>query len=174
MVILQYRDMVDANLIGAASDAGNAHRAAVADFLTTNDGENTSLGIELDVRYDNSPIVYGAGDDAPRWNRCVFTPTVRTGHRAPNVVIAEDETLFDRFGPVFTLVDAVGGPSDAKRLLNEADLADLPVRHVVLDDSRLRQLYRRRLVLVRPDLHIAWSGDTLGDPAGVITRVRGA
>jgi len=47
-------------------------------------------------------------------------------------------------------------------------------RHLVLDDPRLRQLYSRRLVLVRPDLHIAWSGPTVADPAAVIARVRGA
>jgi hypothetical protein len=130
-----------ATLIGAASEEGKAHRAAVAEFLT-NDGENTSLGIELDVRYDNSPIVCGADDDAPPWDRRTFAPSVRAGHRAPNVVVADDETLFDRFGPAFTLVDAVGGPSDATRLLDEAGLAGLPVRHLVLEDPRLRQLYR--------------------------------
>ena len=68
----------------------------------------------------------------------------------------------------------VSGPSDAKLLLDEAELAGMPVRHLVLDDPRLRQLYSRRLVLVRPDLHIAWSGPTVADPAAVIARVRGA
>ena len=174
LVIMQYRDMVDSDLIDADSDEGNVHREAVADFLSTNDGENTSLGIELDVRYDNSPIVFTAEHEAPPWDRRTFTPTVRAGHRAPNVVIAEDETLFDRFSPGFTLVDATGSPSDAKRLLDEADLAGLPVRHLVVDDPRLRQLYRHSLVLVRPDMHIAWSGGTVSDPADVIARVRGA
>lgn len=42
-------------------------------------------------------------------NRCTFTRIVRAGHRASNLVIAEDATVFDRFGPALTLVDAVGG-----------------------------------------------------------------
>jgi len=35
-------------------------------------------------------------------------------------------------------------------------------------------LYRTRLVLVRPDQHIAWRGDTADDAEAVIDRVRGA
>jgi 2-polyprenyl-6-methoxyphenol hydroxylase-like FAD-dependent oxidoreductase len=174
LVLFQYRDMVDSELIGQDSDDGRAHRAAIAEFLTTNDGENTSLGIELDVRYDDSPVVWRADDEAPDWDRRTFVPTVRPGHRAPNVVVGDGETLFDQFGDGYTLVDAVSGPSDAKLLLDEAELAGMPARHLVLDDPRLCQLYRHCLVLVRPDLHIAWSGTTVADPAEVVARVRGA
>jgi hypothetical protein len=161
-------------LVGQSSAEAAAHRAAVADFLTANDAENLSLGIELDVRYDDSPIVWPPSTEAPPWNRRTFVPAVRAGHRAPNVVVSEDETLFDRFGPGFTLIDAIGGASDAKRLLDEADLVGLPIHHLPLDDPRLRQLYRHQLVLVRPDLHIAWSGTSVSDAADIIGRVRGA
>jgi 2-polyprenyl-6-methoxyphenol hydroxylase-like FAD-dependent oxidoreductase len=173
LVHLQSRDMVDPNLIGEDSDDGRAHRAALAEFLTTNDAENISLGIELDVRYDDSPIVCDPDEEAPGWDRRTFVPTARPGHRAPNVVVSEDETLFDQFGGGYTLVDAVEGPSDAKLILDEAELVGMPVRHLTLDDPRLRKLYAHRLVLVRPDLHIAWSGTTIADPAEVVARVRG-
>ncbi|MDT5100577.1 MAG: hypothetical protein QOC76_4314 [Mycobacterium sp.] len=174
MVHLQYRDMVAPHLIGEDSDQGRAHRAAIAEFIIANDAENLSLGVELDVRYDNSPIVCATDNEAPPWDRRTFVPTVRPGHRAPNVVVAEGETLFDKFGGGYTLVDAVPGPSDAKRLLDEAELVGMPVRHLVLDDPRLCQLYRHNLVLVRPDLHISWSGTTIADPADIIARARGA
>jgi 2-polyprenyl-6-methoxyphenol hydroxylase-like FAD-dependent oxidoreductase len=174
LVHLQSRDMIDPNLIGQDSDDGRAHRAAVAEFFTTNDAENLSLGIELDVRYDDSPIVCATDGEAPPWDRRTFVPTVLPGHRAPNVVVADSETLFDKFGDGYTLVDAVPGPSDAKRLLDEAELVGMPVRHLILDDPRLCQLYGHRLVLVRPDLHIAWSGTAVADPAEVVARVRGA
>jgi 2-polyprenyl-6-methoxyphenol hydroxylase-like FAD-dependent oxidoreductase len=172
MVIVQYREMADREQAGDHDPA--TQRAALADFLITHNAENTSLGIELDVRYDDSPIVCTPDTDEPPWDRRTFTPTVRAGHRAPNVVIGDDETLFDRFGPGFTLVDAVGGSSDAKRLLYEADLAGVPVSHLILDDPRLCQLYHHRLVLIRPDLHIAWSGTHVTDPAEIIDRSRGA
>jgi 2-polyprenyl-6-methoxyphenol hydroxylase-like FAD-dependent oxidoreductase len=171
-VHLQYGEMVDSDLVIADTAGGIAHRAVVAEFLTSNDAENTSLGIELDVRYDYSPVVCAADDDAPPWHRRSFVPTVRPGHRAPNVVLAEGETLFDQFGPGFTLVDACGH-REAKRLVDEAELVGMPLHHLILDDPRLCRLYDHRLVLVRPDLHIAWSGSTVTDPAAIIGRARG-
>jgi FAD-dependent monooxygenase len=174
LVILRYRGMADPNFIGSDSDDGRAHRAAVAEFLTVNNAENTSLGLELDVRYEDSPIVCTTDGEALPWDRRTFVPTVRAGHRAPNVVVAEGETLFDWFGPGYTLVDAIGGPGDAKRLLDEAELVGLPVSHLILDGPLWPQLYRHNLVLVRPDLHTAWSGTTVADAADVIARMRGA
>jgi hypothetical protein len=46
---------------------------------------------------------------------------------------------------------------------------------VELDDPEIAKLYERRLVLVRPDGHVAWRGDTPPvDPLAVVDRVRGA
>jgi hypothetical protein len=110
---------------------------------------------------------------APAWDRRTFVPTVRPGHRAPNTILAQDKTLFDSFGPGFILVDACGHP-DAKLLIDEAGIAGMPLHHLVVEDLRCRQLYEQQLVLVRPDLHIAWSGTTVTDPVAVISRARGA
>ena len=173
MVILQYRDMVDSQLFDDDTDAGQAHRDHVAQFLATNNAENLSLGIELDVRYDNSPVVVPDGSTAPSSDRRTFVPTVRPGHRAPNVLLGEQESLFDQFGPGFTLVDALDDNSQSSRLLSEAAQAGLPIRHLILTDPDLASLYQHRLVLIRPDLHIAWSGTDATDGADIIAQVRG-
>ena len=173
MVILQYRDMVDSQLVDDDTDAGQAHRDHVAQFLATNNAENLSLGIELDVRYDNSPVVVPDGSTAPPWDRRTFVPTVRPGHRAPNIVLRDQETLLDQFGPGFTLVDALGDNSQSSRLLSEAAQVGLPIRHLILTDPDLTSLYQHRLVLIRPDLHIAWSGTDAIDGADIIAQVRG-
>jgi 2-polyprenyl-6-methoxyphenol hydroxylase-like FAD-dependent oxidoreductase len=172
MVHLQYRDMVDSQLFSDDTDAGQAHRHHVAQFLATNNAENLSLGIELDVRYDNSPVVVPDGSSAPPWDRRTFVPTVRPGHRAPNIV-REQDTLFDQFGPGFTLVDALDDNSQSSRLLSEAAHVGLPIRHLIVTDPDLASLYQHRLVLIRPDLHIAWSGTDATDGAGIIAQVRG-
>ncbi len=173
MVILQYRDMVDPQLFDEDNEAGQAHRQHLAEFLATHDAENLSLGIELDVRYDNSPVVVADGSTAPPWDRRTFVPTVRPGHRALNVVLGEHETLFDQFGPGFTLVDALDDNGESSRLLGEAARVGLPIRHLTLTDPSLAALYRHRLVLVRPDLHIAWSGTDATDAADIVASVRG-
>jgi 2-polyprenyl-6-methoxyphenol hydroxylase-like FAD-dependent oxidoreductase len=162
MVHLQYRDLVD-----------HASREHLAQFLAANNAENLSLGIELDVRYDDSPVVVADGSAAPPWDRRTFVPTVRPGHRAPNIVLREQETLFDRFGPWFTLVDALDDNSQSSRLLNAAGRIGLPIRHLTLTDPALIALYQRRVVLIRPDLHIAWSGTDASDAEAILARVRG-
>ena len=46
---------------------------------------------------------------------------------------------------------------------------------VAIDDAGIRALYERKLVLVRPDGHVAWRGDALPpDTLALIDRVRGA
>ena len=89
-VHLQYRFMADADLVATDTPEGAAHRAALAEFLSANDSENTSLRIELDLRYDDSPIVCDPDTSAPHWDRRGFVPTVRAGHRAPNIVVGPD------------------------------------------------------------------------------------
>jgi 2-polyprenyl-6-methoxyphenol hydroxylase-like FAD-dependent oxidoreductase len=173
MVHLQYREMVDPQLFGEDDNAGQAHREQVVKFLAAHDAENLSLGIELDMRYDNSPIVVPDGGTAPPWDRRTFVPTVRPGHRAPNIALGEHATLFDHFGPGFTLVDALDDISQSSRLLSQAARVGLPIRHLTVPNAALAGLYQHRLVLVRPDLHIAWSGTHTADAAQIVARARG-
>ncbi len=51
----------------------------------------------------------------------------------------------------------------------------VPIAVVELAEDDVRDICQRRLVLVRPDGHVAWRGDALpDDPLGVIDTVRGA
>lgn len=174
MVHLQYRQMLDPDRYADDGDAGRTHREEIAAHLA-NDGENLSVGVERDVRYDDSPVVMGDGSTAPPWDRRRFASTVRPGHYAPNVVISETETLFDRFGPAYTLVDARGNRDTATttRISEEADQLGIPMTVLTLTEPHLSALYGNRLVLVRPDLHIAWSGADMSDAAGTLMRISG-
>jgi hypothetical protein len=71
------------------------------------------------------------------------------------------------------MVDACRDPT-AKLLIDEAQVVGMPLHHLVLEDSHCCGLYEYQLVLVRPDLHIAWSGTTVTDPAAIVHRARGA
>jgi hypothetical protein len=51
----------------------------------------------------------------------------------------------------------------------------VPLREIAIADPAIAALYERKLVLVRPDGHVAWRGDALpADTAGLVERVRGA
>jgi hypothetical protein len=67
------------------------------------------------------------------------------------------------------------GGADGSAL--EAALADrgAPVSSTPIDDPQIAGLYERKHVLVRPDGHVAWRGDSLpDDPVAVADTIRGA
>ncbi len=172
-VHVQWRARIDPMLVDADSAAGEAHRQELAEFIRTEDGENQDHGIELGYRYDDSPIVVLESTDAPPWTPRHYVPTTWPGGRAPSVLLADGSSMFDRFGRAFTLVDFAGG--DGGRSLRHAATArGLPIEHLVVNDPHARAIYERDLVLIRPDQHVAWRGNTPpADSARMIDLVRG-
>jgi len=66
-------------------------------------------------------------------------------------------------------------PPPLTALIEAAEGRGVPLQVVDLGDPQIAALYERRLVLVRPDGHVAWRGDTLtADSLALIDRVRGA
>ena len=52
---------------------------------------------------------------------------------------------------------------------------DVPVTFTPIDHEGAARLYARKLVLVRPDGHVAWRGDQEpADPGAVVDHIRGA
>jgi hypothetical protein len=51
----------------------------------------------------------------------------------------------------------------------------MPLQVITLREPEVLQRYGYRLILVRPDGHVAWRGDEMpADPATLVDRVRGA
>ncbi|MFG3289084.1 FAD-dependent monooxygenase [Streptomyces sp. NPDC048179] len=136
--------------------------------------ENEALGIELGYRYDASPVVCSdPGGEAPRQTMDAYTPSTWPGARPPSVLLQDGRALFDLFHRGFTLLRFAD--HDVSALTEAAAARGIPLDVVDVRDSHARALYERDLVLVRPDQHVAWRGDTLpDDPGRVIDRIRGA
>jgi 2-polyprenyl-6-methoxyphenol hydroxylase-like FAD-dependent oxidoreductase len=148
----------------------------IGSFIDAERGENEYVGIELGYRYNDSCIVCHESDSEPSWRPQEYLPTTWPGGRPPSVVLGDGKAampIFDLFGPWFTLVDFAGdGRADA--LLDAATAQGLPVRHSVVTDRAVRELWERDLVLIRPDQHVAWRGNRLPpNPGAVVRRVGG-
>jgi 2-polyprenyl-6-methoxyphenol hydroxylase-like FAD-dependent oxidoreductase len=134
-----------------------------------------TVGIQLGERYEGSPIICSDPSEPPPdaiadpWDS--YTPRDRPGARAPHFWLTKNRAAFDEFGKDFTLLD-FGADADASGLAKAAQARGMPLKVLQLDAPA--GLYHRKLVLVRPDQHIAWHGDTVADAAFVIDRVRGA
>ena len=67
------------------------------------------------------------------------------------------------------------GAPGAEGLAAAAGARGVPFAAISVSDPKAAELYERRLVLVRPDGHVAWRGDAApSDPLALIDRVRGA
>ena len=170
----EWRKQIKPGLLDASTPEGDAHRAELAAFIQAGRGENEDLGIELGYRYEGSPIVIHEPGPEPEWTPARYTPTTWPGGRPPSVFLNDGSALFDKFGTGFTLLD-FSGDSRAGPLVSAAAGRSVPLRVVPIKDDRVRQLYERDLVLLRPDQHVAWRGNACpADSAAVIDTVRGA
>src|SRR5262249_34740463 len=154
---------------GAAADA--ARRAFGAKIMQEDRLQYLTVGIQLGERYETSPIVWPDEDDAPPDTWDTYTPLDRPGARAPHFWLAPGRAAYDEFGEGFTLLD-FGAPEGARAFEKAARERRVPLKILRLEPPR--GLYRRRLVLIRPDQHIAWHGDAVADATAVIDPVRGA
>ncbi len=117
--------------------------------------ENESWGIEFGYRYD------GVEGDPLR-----YEPTTAPGARLPSIFLRDGTALYDRLGPWFTLLRF--GDADPTPLI---DAAPAPLEIVVIDDLALAAIYEAKLVLVRPDTHVAWRGNRCDDGDAVWRQV---
>ena len=96
------------------------------------------------------------------------------GCRAPHFWLADGRSLYDALGDGYGLIRFDKGV-EVDGLIAAAGKRGVPL--VVLDiaNAEAAALYEKKLVLVRPDRHVAWRSDTLSrDAQELIDRVRGA
>lgn len=172
-VQLALLDLADPTLVDEDSDRGETHRAELAAFVAEHDGENTSVGIELGYCYAGSPAVVSDEEAPPELDPLTYAPSTVPGSRAPHVRLPDGRSILGRFSRGLTLVDH--GAADGERILAAAQALGVPVTHLAIDPSApSASVYERRLVLVRPDGHVAWRGDSApADCRAVIARITG-
>lgn len=162
---------------------GDAARARLGDALQAFRAQFDAIGVELGARYDGSAIVWPDGA-APEDDPLVYRPSSVPGGRLPHLWLTGADgvrrSVFDRLGVGFTLLrvrSAAEPPSpgdDAERLADAARVRAMPLSIVEIESDAAPALYERRLVLVRPDQHVAWRGDCVPRDAGaLLDRVTG-
>jgi hypothetical protein len=100
-------------------------------------------------------------------------PSTTPGARAPHVTLPDGTSILRAFSRGLTLVDH-GGDRAGAIIAAAAELA-VPVKHLPLDPAGpSADVCGHGLLLVRPDGHIAWSGERApDDPAALLARVAG-
>jgi 2-polyprenyl-6-methoxyphenol hydroxylase-like FAD-dependent oxidoreductase len=161
-------------LLEAAGPDGAAERQAVgARILAGKEREFRALGVVLGGRYDASPILPAEAAPPPPDEPIRHQPSAHPGSRAPHLWLADGRSLFDLFGPGFTLL--VCAPAGTAPIEAAARAVGLPLAVAAPRDERLHALYGARLALIRPDGHVGWRGDAApADPRALLDLLRGA
>jgi 2-polyprenyl-6-methoxyphenol hydroxylase-like FAD-dependent oxidoreductase len=132
---------------------------------------NEMIGAELGYRYLGSPLIAeepGGPDDDFR----KYVPTTWPGARLPHVWLQGHVALQDRIGHGYTLLRF--SRKDTSGLEQAMKARGAPFEVLDVPDAAARDLYGFDLILLRPDLHVAWRGNRAPEaPAGLAARVTG-
>jgi 2-polyprenyl-6-methoxyphenol hydroxylase-like FAD-dependent oxidoreductase len=130
-------------------------------------------GLNFGTYYERSPIISYDGAACPPYTMATYHASTVPGCRTPHLWLANGTSLYDALGPEFTLL-RLDDTIDPAPLVAAAKRRDMPLA-VLHIDAAGADLYSHRLVLSRPDQHVAWRGNALpADPLALIDHVRGA
>ena len=129
------------------------------------------LGIEAGYRYVDSPVVCDEGGEGPDPDNRAYVPTTWPGFRLPHVWLDDRTALHDRLGSGYTLVRLGTAQAGTQALEDALHAAGAPFATLDIPDARAREIYGYDLILVRPDLHVVWRGDTAPSDARLVAAV---
>jgi 2-polyprenyl-6-methoxyphenol hydroxylase-like FAD-dependent oxidoreductase len=159
--------------------AGERTRAELARIADREQRWSNDLaGIELGYRYQHSPLIMPEKGEGPDPDSFAYTPTTWPGSRLPHIWLDDGTAIQDRLGRCYTLLHTPDVPADREDLASlTAAFARLgaPFSVTELRSRAAADVYEgHRLILVRPDLHVAWRGrGRLPDPDRLAARVTG-
>jgi 2-polyprenyl-6-methoxyphenol hydroxylase-like FAD-dependent oxidoreductase len=163
------------NTIEQRGPEGDAVRARIGrEAYDINVGQFCCGGLNFGYFYAGSPIIAYDGETAPAYTIDQFSQSTVPGCRTPHLWLPDGRSLYDLLGSDFTLLRfdprvEIGG------LVEAADHRGVPMAVVDVDAAEAAALYPCKLLLSRPDQHVAWRGDQPpADPMALIDRVRGA
>jgi hypothetical protein len=158
------------NHLDGLDESGELARRATAEAIgKLGNAENESRGVEFGYVYAGSPIVAREAVDISD-SFIDYHPTTAPGARLPSTFLRDGAAIHDLLGVWFTVL--AFGDADPSALVAAAAGCGLPLQVVRVDEPELFAIYQARLILVRPDQHVAWRGNRLDDKAQAYKLVR--
>ena len=146
-----------------------------ADMVAVADVEqrksNEMIGAELGYRYVGSPLVVDEGE-GPEHEFMTYVPSTWPGVRLPHVWLKDHTAVQDHigYGDHYTLL-RLDGRADAAGFDAAFAAIGTPFKLLALDDPHAREVYGTDIMLLRPDMHIAWRGKAAPADAGKLVRM---
>ncbi len=130
-------------------------------------------GLNFGYYYDQSSIIAYDGEAPPPYTMGAFTPSTVPGARAPHVFLSDGRSLLDALGPAYTLI-RFDQAVDTAPLVAAAARSRVPLTLLDVDRAASGFDFPEKLLMVRPDSHIAWRGQVAPrEPDRLFDRLRG-
>jgi len=162
-------------LLDEDSAAGARERQRACGYLDAHAKLEFNIpGVTFGGRYDGSPVIVADGTRPPPDEPNQYQQTACPGGRPPHAWMDDGRSLFDLFGPEWTLLVLGPDAPDAAQFETAAAARGLDLRVLRLPAASLRELYEAPLALIRPDQIVAWRGADASQAAQVMSRVIGS
>ncbi|MEK7946183.1 FAD-dependent monooxygenase [Pigmentiphaga sp. YJ18] len=155
---------------------GRATRAEVARVADIEQRKtNEILGIEMGYRYIDTTIICQEPGEGPDPDSRAYTPTTWPGARIPHVWLDDGSALQDHMTQGYNLIKlGPKGGHDTRALEQALRAYGAPLAVHEFEDEAPLRIYGHALLLLRPDLHVAWRGNAPpDDPARVAAIATG-
>jgi len=119
---------------------------------------NRMIGAELGYRYVDSPCIDNV-PGGPEHRVGEYNPNVWPGSRLPHCWLDDASALQDQLPETYVLLSLGKKPLDTSKLRQSYEKIGAPVAEVRIESNRLRDLYGFDLLVLRPDMHVAWRGN---------------
>ena len=161
------------------SDQGQTLRSRAGELIERIDKKQWySQGVQFGARYVGSSGI-ATDDDAATGNVAIetidiYVPSVSPGSRLPHYWRPDGSSVFDNLGPGWTLLRVGHEPPACQGMIDAAAERRVPLLVLDLPEDAALKTYRRAAILTRPDMFVAWSGDSEpDDAAGLLDALLG-
>lgn len=174
LALQREREAVPDNIEEEGVEGDRARAAAGKALYDLNVKQYCCGGLNFGTFYERSPLIAYDGAAPPAYTMDTFTPSTVPGCRTPHLWLDDGRSLYDCMGADYTLL-RFDPAVDVTPLVAAAAERGVPLAILDVRSAQAGELYDVKLVLSRPDQHVAWRGDRLpNDPTALIDRVRGA
>jgi 2-polyprenyl-6-methoxyphenol hydroxylase-like FAD-dependent oxidoreductase len=171
--MVQHRRVIPADIEaeGPAADASRAEAGRA--MYELNVQQYCCAGLNFGYYYDQSSVIAYDGEAAPPYTMGSFTPSTAPGARTPHFWLEDGRSLYDALGPDYTLL-RFDPSAPVEPLLDAAAARGVPLVLLDIGGGEVPEAYRHKLLVSRPDQHVAWRGDAVpGDPLALVDLLRG-
>jgi 2-polyprenyl-6-methoxyphenol hydroxylase-like FAD-dependent oxidoreductase len=172
----KWRSMYRPNMRDATPEGAETRANLVSVAEVEQRKSNEMIGAELGYHYFGSPLISSEAGEGPPYDFVQYTPSTVPGVRLPHVWLDDGTAMQDRIGNEnrYVMLRLGGSAADASGLTRAFAALGAPFGVLDVPDARARDVYGHDLLLLRPDLHVAWRGNRQPDePERLARRVTG-